>query len=89
LEASLQSRIPLDVLPVLVQRGRADRLKLTPSQRRLEDVRRINGALGRARPDERVQLINEEHAVTRVLHLFDDLLEALLELTAILRASHQ
>ena len=50
LEAPLQRRVPLDVLAVLVQRRRADRLELAPSQRRLEDVRRVDGALGRARP---------------------------------------
>ena len=89
LEAALQRRVPLDVLAVLVERGRADGLQLAASQRRLEDVRRVHRALGRARADERVQLVDEQHAVAGVLDLFDDLLEALLELAAVLRARHQ
>ena len=64
-------------------------LQLAARQRRLQDVRRIHGALGRARADERVQLVDEQDAVARVLDLFDDLLEALLELAAILRARDQ
>ena len=63
LEAPLQRRVPLDVLAVLVERRRADRLQLAARQRRLEDVRRVDRALGRARADERVQLVDEEHAV--------------------------
>src|SRR5687767_13595331 len=89
LEAPLQRRVPLDVLAVLVQRRRADRLELATGQRRLQDVRRVDGTLGRARANQRVQLVDEEDAVARVLDLFDDLLEALLELTAVLRARYQ
>src|SRR5207244_5443762 len=41
------------------------------------------------RPDERVQLVDEQDDVVSVTELFDDLLEALFELTAVLRAGHQ
>ena len=40
-------------------------------------------------PDERVQLIDEQHGVVGVAQLLDDLLEPLLELAAVLRAGHE
>ena len=60
LEAALQRRVLLDVLAVLVQRGRADRAQLAARQHRLEQVGRVDGALGAARADDRVQLVDEE-----------------------------
>ena len=85
LEASLEGRVPLDVLAVLVERRRADALELAAGQRRLEDVRGVDRALGRAGPDEGVELVDEEDRVVRVAQLLDDLLEPLLELAAVLR----
>ena len=67
LEAPLQGRVPLDVLAVLVQRRRADRLQLAARQRRLEDVRGVHRALGRASADQRVQLVDEQDAVAEFL----------------------
>ena len=58
-------------------------------QRRLEDVRRVDRALGRARADERVQLVDEQDRVVGVAQLLDDLLEPLLELAAVLRAGDE
>ena len=89
LEAPLEGGVALDVLAVLVERGRADALQLAARQRRLEDVGGVDRALGRARTDERVQLVDEQDRVAGVAHLFDDLLEALLELAAVLGAGHQ
>ena len=89
LEAALEGRVALDVLAVLVERRRADALELAAGQRRLEDVGRVDGALGRARADERVQLVDEQDGVVRVAQLLDDLLEPLLELAAVLRAGHE
>ena len=60
LEAALQRGVALDVLAVLVQRRRADGLQLAARQRRLEDVGGVDRAFGRARADERVQLVDEE-----------------------------
>ena len=59
LEAPLQGRVLLDVLAVLVQRGCADGPQLAARQRRLEHVAGIDRAFGRARADERVQLVDE------------------------------
>jgi hypothetical protein len=75
LEAPLERGVALDVLAVLVERGRADALELAAGQRRLEDVGGVDRALGRARADERVQLVDEQHRVVRVPQLLDDLLE--------------
>src|SRR5258708_3822830 len=60
LEAALERRVLLDVLAVLVERGRADSAQLAPRERRLEHVRRVDRALGPARADEGVQLVAEE-----------------------------
>ena len=88
LESPLQRRVPLDVLAVLVERRRADRLQLTSRERGLEDVGGIDRALGGSRPDQRVQLVDEEDAAG-LLDLADDLLQALFELAAVLRARDQ
>ena len=87
LEAPLQRRVLLDVLAVLVERGGADAVQLAARQRRLEHVARVHRALGLARADERVQLVDEEDDLpVRVRHLLEHGLEALLELAAELGA---
>ena len=60
LEAPLEGRVLLDVLAVLVERRRADRAQLAAGEHRLQQVRRVDGALGRAGTDDRVQLVDEE-----------------------------
>ena len=67
-------------------RRRADAGDLAARQRRLEDVRRVERALGRAGADQRVDLVDEDDDVGVLLELFDDPLEPLLELAAVLRA---
>ena len=58
-------------------------------ERRLEDVRGVDGAFRGTGADERVQLVDEEHRVIRAAQLFDDLLEPLLELAAVLGAGDE
>ena len=89
LEAPLERGVALEVLAVLVQRRRADRLQLAARQRRLEDRGRVDRALGRTRADEVVQLVDEEDDVAPLGDLLHDLLEPLLELAAVLRAGDQ
>ena len=90
LEPAFQRRVLLDVLAVLVQGGRADHVQLTAGEHRLEHVPRVHRALGGARPDHRVQLVDEQQdAPVRRLHLIQDRLEALLELAAVLGPGHQ
>ena len=55
-------------------------------ERRLEDVGGVERAFGRPRADQRVQLVDEHDDVRVVGQLLHDRLEALFELTAILRA---
>ncbi len=89
LEAALERGVALDVLAVLVEGRGPDALELAAGQRRLEDVGGIDRALGGAGADERVQLIDEQDRVVGVAQLLDDLLEALLELAAVLGAGHE
>src|SRR5437773_641093 len=89
LEAALERCILLDVLAVLVECGRTDALDLAARERGLEDVGRVDGALGRAGADERVQLIDEQHYLAAGADLVQDLLQALFELAAVLGARDQ
>ena len=70
LEAPLERRVLLDVLAVLVERRRADGAQLAAGELRLQQVRGVDGALRRARADDRVQLVDEEDDLAgRVLDL--------------------
>ena len=84
LETTLQGRIALNVLAIIVQRRSADRLELTTGERRLKDVGRVDGALRCPRPHQHVQFVNEENAVACALNLLDHLLQPLFELAAVL-----
>src|SRR5205823_3773467 len=66
-------------------RRRTDRLELTARQSRLQDRGRVDRALGRAGADEIVELVDEQDDVAALGDLLHDLLQALLELTAVLR----
>ena len=89
LEAPLESGVLGQMLAVLVQRGGPDGLQLSPSQGRLEDGSRVDGAFGRARAHQVVDLVDEQDDVAPFADLFHDLLEALLELAPVLRPGHQ
>ena len=81
MEPPLQCRVLLDVPPVLVWRRRADHLQLAAREGGLHDVGGVDAALRRPGPDDRVKLVDEQDDVpSRLLHLIDDRLEALLEL---------
>ena len=86
LEAALERAVLLDVLAVLVERRRTDALQLTARERGLQHVARVDRAFGRARADERVQLVDEQDDVLVLGDLVHDRLEPLLELAAVLRA---
>ncbi len=89
LEAPLERGVLLEVLAVLVERGRTDGLQLAPGQHRLEDAGGVDRALGRAGADEGVDLVDEQHDVAAGADLLEHLLEALLEVTAVARSGHQ
>ena len=59
LEPALERGVLLDVLAVLVERGRADHAQLAAGEHRLDHVAGVDRALGAARADDRVQLVDE------------------------------
>ena len=75
--------------PVLLGRGGPDDLHLAPAQRGLEDVRRVDRALGAARPDDGVQLVDEEDHVPRPLYVAQHGLDPVLEIAAVLGPGEQ
>src|SRR2546428_2225440 len=83
LEPTLEGSVFFDVLAVLVERGRADALNLAARERGFEDVGGVDRAFRRAGPDQRVQLVNEQHDLAARANLVEDLLQPLLELTAV------
>ena len=89
LETALESGVLLEVLAVLVERGGADGLQLAAGQHRLEDAGGVDRALGGTRADERVQLVDEQDDVAAGLDLLEDLLQPLLEVTAVAGAGDQ
>ena len=87
LEAALERGVLLDVLAVLVERGRADQAQLAAREHRLDHVAGVDRALGATRADDRVQLVDErDDLAVGVGDLLEHRLEALLELAAVLRA---
>src|SRR6202171_6380206 len=89
LEAALQGGVLLDVFAVLVERGRANALDLTAGQRGLENVGGIDRAFRGASAHQRVELVDEEDDLPAGTDLVENLLQALLELAAVLRARAQ
>ena len=90
LEAAGERRVLLDVLAVLVERGRADAVQFPAREGGLQQVGRVHSAVGLARADERVHLVDEQDdAAGRGLDFPEDGLQALLELAAVLRAGDQ
>ena len=77
------------MLAELLGRGGADDLDLTAREGRLQDGGGVDGALGRARADDGVDLVDEEDVVLGLLELAHDLLHALLELAAVLGAGDE
>src|SRR5262249_50712543 len=86
LEAALERAVLLDVLAVLRGGRGPDALDLAPRERGLQDVRGVEAALGRARADQGVELVDEDDDVVALGELPHDRLEPLLELAAVLRA---
>ena len=89
LEAALERGVLLDVLAVLVERRRADDLQLAAGEHGLEDGGRVDRALGRTGADEGVDLVDEQHDVAAGADLLEDLLQPLLEVTAVAAAGDE
>ena len=90
LETTGKRRILLDVLAVLVERGRADRMQVATGERRLKDVAGVHGALGGTRAHDGVELIDEQDDLAfGLLDFLEHGLQAVLELAAVLGAGDQ
>jgi hypothetical protein len=86
LEAAFEGAVLLDVLAILVERGRADALDLAARERRLEHVGRVDRPFRAAGSDQRVQLVDEQDHVSGRGAPRSSRLDALFELAAILGA---
>ena len=87
LEAARQRRVLLDVLAVLVERRGADAMQFAARQRGLQHVGGVHRAVGLARADQRVQLVDEDDDVALGRgDLRQHRLQALLEFAAKLGA---
>ena len=87
LEPPFERGVLLDVLAILVERRRADRVQLAARKHRLEHVRRIHRSFRRAGADHRVELVDEQDDLALGLHDFvQHRLQAIFELAAIFRA---
>src|SRR5205085_634609 len=88
LEAAFQSGILLDMLAVLVQRGRADTAQFATCQGRLQHIGRANRALSPARANDGMQLVYENDDILGLAQLFEYGFDALLKLSAEHRAGY-
>src|ERR1017187_439271 len=88
LETAFQRGVLLDVLAILVHRGRANHLQLAARERGLDDIAGVHRAFRGTGADDGVQFIDKKNDVLRALDLVHDGLDALLELAAVLRARH-
>ena len=87
LETPLQRGVLFDVLPVLVERGRAYAVQLAARQHGLQQVACVHCAVGLARTNYRVQLVDEKDDFAFALadfvqHRFQPFLEFAPELRA-------
>ncbi len=89
LESPLEGGILFEVLAILVEGRRADRLQLPAGEHRLQDRSGIDRTLCCAGTDERVQLVDEKDRVAALADLFQHLLQALLEIAAIAAAGDE
>jgi|GEM_PF-5686136 len=90
LEAPRQRRVLFDIFPVLVERRRADAVKVAARQRGLQQVRGIHRAVGLAGADKLVHLVDEENdTAVRRADFAEHGLQPLLEFAAIFGAGDQ
>ena len=90
LEPPFQSRVFLNILPVLIQCGCADAMQLASGKHRLKHITGVHCTVCFTCSHNCVQLINEQDnlAVT-VLHFLKNRFQTLLELSAVFRSCHK
>ena len=90
LEATLKGGILLDVLPELVQSGRADGMQFATGEHRFQHVGGVDGPFGRTGAHHGVQFVDEEHDLAlRVGHFLQHSLQSFFEFAAELRAGDE
>ena len=89
LKTAGECRVLGKMLLVFTERSRSDNLHLPACKCGLQDICSIKRALRTTGTNERMDLVDEENDVLRLDDLIHDILEPLLELTAILRPRNQ
>ncbi len=90
LEPAFERRVLLDVLPVFIQRRRADAMELAARKHGLQYVAGVHGAFRLAGTHDIVQFIyKQQYLSLRFFDLIEDGLEPLLKLPSVLRAGDQ
>ena len=89
LETPLKCSVLLDMFTVLFCRSCADNLNFSTRQRWLQDGRSIDRAFCGASANDGVNLVDEEDVILGFLQLSNNLLHAVLKLTAILGSCYQ
>ena len=88
-EPALQSRILFNIFPVFLPGGCPHHLQLSPAQGRLQDIRRVDGPLGRPRAHNGVHLIHKENHIPAAADLRQHIPEPLFKLAPVFGAGHQ
>ena len=89
LETPLKCSVLLDMFTVLFCRSCTNDLDFSTRQRRLKDGRGVDGAFCGTCANDGVNLVNEEDVILGFLQLSNNLLHAVLKLTAILGSCYQ
>ena len=89
LETPLKCSVLLDMFTILFCRSCTNDLDFSTRQRWLQDGRGIDGAFCGTGANDGVNLINEEDVILGFLQLSNNLLHAVLKLTAILGSCYQ
>ena len=90
LEPAREGGVLLHMLPVLIERRRADTVQLAAGQRRFQQIGRIHRAFGFAGTDQGVHLVNEQQYVASACGDFvEHAFQPFLELAAIFGSGNQ
>ena len=88
-EPAFQRRVLFDILPVFLPGGGSQHLQLSPTQGGLENVRRVNGALGGSRSHNGVHFIHKENHVSAAADFRQHIPKPFLEFAPVFRPRHQ
>ena len=88
-EAAGQGRVRFHAAAVFFPGSGADDLYAAPSQCGLEQIGRVDGALGAACPHQRVELVEKENDVSCLCRLRQQIPDALFKFSAVFRSCHQ